>query len=338
MKKGAVSLLVLLLIVVTGVFVGYRWWNGSIASVSDNETPIYFVVPKGASAMQIGNKLYNSGLIRSTLAYKVYVQFFGKAKKINAGQFKLDKTMSVLEIIETLQGGPLELWVTIPEGLRKEEMVDIFVESLQMDPAAASGFEAEFLNLTKGKEGYLFPDTYLFPPEVTASMVVGRLESVFNTKVDEFKDGIEESAYSLDQIITMASILERETKTDEERPIVAGILWKRLEADGWLLQADATVQYAIANSKLKTQNSKLKDYWPILTKTDLDIDSPYNSYKYKPLPPTPIANPGLSSIKAAIYPESSDYWFYIHDADGVIHYAETIQQHNENVRKYLRKE
>jgi UPF0755 protein len=337
MKKRAASLLVLLLIVVMGIFASYRWWSNSLSSVSEDKTPVYFVVPKGASAMQIGNKLHDANLITSTLAYKLYIQFFGKAKKINAGEFKLAKNMSVSEIIEALQGGPLELWVTIPEGLRKEEMIDIFIESLQMNPEMASVFENEFLSLTKDKEGYLFPDTYLFPPDAAASVIVGRLESIFDTRIDEFEEGIKDSAYSLDEIITMASILERETVTDEERPIVAGILWKRLETDGWLLQADATVQYAVANSKLKTQNSKLENYWSILTKADLEIDSPYNSYKYKPLPPTPIANPGTVSIKAAIYPESSDYWFYIHDVDGVIHYAETIQQHNANVRKYLGK-
>ena len=336
MKKGVVSLIVLLFVMAVSLFASYGWWNKNITSVSNDETPIYFVVPKGASAMQIGNKLHDANLITSTLAYKLYIQFSGKAKKINAGEFKLAKNMSVSEIVEALQGGPLELWVTIPEGLRKEEMTDIFIESLQMNPETASTFESEFLSISKGKEGYLFPDTYLFPPDAAASVIVGRLEIVFDTRIGEFEEGIKDSAYSLNEIITMASILERETVTDEERSIVAGILWKRLETDGWLLQADATVQYAIANANCELRITNC-EWWPILTKANLEIDSAYNSYKYKPLPPTPIANPGTASIKAAIYPESSSYWFYIHDVDGAIHYAETIQQHNANVRKYLGK-
>jgi UPF0755 protein len=125
----------------------------------------------------------------------------------------------------------------------------------------------------------------------------------------------------------MASIIERETKTNEERPVVAGILWKRLEND-WPLQVDATLQYAIANSET---------WWPILTKEDLEINSSYNSYKFTVLPPTPIASPGLSSIKASANPQDSDYWFYIHDPEAQIHYAETIEEHNNNIRKYLGK-
>jgi len=140
----------------------------------------------------------------------------------------------------------------------------------------------------------------------------------------------------MNQIITMASIVERESRINTERPVVSGILWKRLETDGWLLQADATVQYAVAseNCKLKIENCQ---WWPILTREELEIDSPYNSYKFSSLPPAPIASPGLASIKAAVFPEESSYWFYIHDPEGEIHYAATITEHNLNVRKYLGK-
>ena len=134
----------------------------------------------------------------------------------------------------------------------------------------------------------------------------------------------------------MASILERETITDEERPVVAGILWKRIEND-WLVQADATVQYAIANAKCQKLFDKCKDWWPILTLDDLEIDSPFNSYDKLGLPPTPIANPGLSALNASVNSVESKYWYYIHDPDGVIHYAEDLRGHNLNVRRYLGK-
>ncbi|MEJ2347990.1 MAG: endolytic transglycosylase MltG, partial [Patescibacteria group bacterium] len=145
---------------------------------------------------------------------------------------------------------------------------------------------------------------------------------------------INNSGYNLNQIITLASLLERETITNEERPVVAGILWKRVEA-GWPLQVDAAVQYAIATADCQ---GKIEcEWWPILTKEDLAINSSYNTYKYPGLPPAPIASPGLSSIKAAIFPEDSPYWFYLHDADGEIHYAETLEEHNANVSRYLGK-
>jgi UPF0755 protein len=148
---------------------------------------------------------------------------------------------------------------------------------------------------------------------------------------------IEQSQYSLNDYATMASIIEREAKTNEERPVIAGILWKRLETDGWLIQADATVQYEIGSNNCERMVSDCEDWWPILTREDLEVLSPYNSYMVDNLPPTPIASPGLSSLKAAIFPVSSDYWFYIHDSEAKIHYAEDIGGHNVNVRRYLGK-
>ena len=131
---------------------------------------------------------------------------------------------------------------------------------------------------------------------------------------------------SRDQVI-LASLIERETKTDSERPIVAGIMMNRLEV-GMALQIDAAVQYAVGTSK---------NWWPILTRDDLASSSPYNTYKFAGLPPSPIANAGLSSLMAAANPSKTDYWYYIHGTDGVIRYASTLSEHNENIRKYLGK-
>ena len=135
--------------------------------------------------------------------------------------------------------------------------------------------------------------------------------------------------------MTLASIIERETKGADERPVVAGILLKRLNA-GWPLQVDASVQYAVSSSNCRGRILDC-EWWPILTRSDLDIDSRYNTYKYAILPPGPIANPGLTSLQAAVYPQSSDYWYYIHDDKGIIHYAKTHEEHNENVARYLGK-
>jgi UPF0755 protein len=151
------------------------------------------------------------------------------------------------------------------------------------------------------------------------------MEATFNAKTSGFKPTNSNLTFS--EAIVMASILERETKTDAERPIVAGILLNRIE-DGMPLQVDASVQYAVGTSK---------NWWPILTLEDLKINSSYNTYKFRGLPPGPIASPGLSSIEAVMNPEKSDFWYYIHDSDGKIHYAKTLAEHNANIAKYLGK-
>lgn len=337
MRKRYLFPLILALFLAALSFVGYRWWKENTLPISGSKESVYLTIPKGKSASWIGEKLYKENLIKSPLAFKFYVQFFGKQGNINAGEFKLSPSMDLAGIVETLQGGPIELWVTIPEGLRREEVVGIFIEGLEKNIEQGQVFKNKFLTLSRDVEGSLFPDTYLFPPDASASVVVARLVQTFENKTKDLKKTGLASKYSFDEVITMASILERETITDEERPIVAGILWKRLEANGWLLQADATNQYAVGTVNCKSRIANCDDWWPILTKEDLEINSPYNSYKFKNLPPTPIANPGIKSIEAASNPNPSDYWFYIHDLDGQIHYGKTISEHNANVRKYLGK-
>lgn len=348
MKKLLIPTL-LLIVLVAMLVGGYLWWRENSKKVTSNETKIRFVIPKGWSATQIGNSLYDKNLIKSPLAFKVFVQLTGKTRDFKPGEFTLSSNVSLVDIVGKLMQGPDELWVTIPEGLRREEVVNEFIVDLEMNSAQAAEFREQFLALSEGKEGFLFPDTYLFPRDADASVVVRKMSDTFNEKIEgAITEGVEESKYSINQIITMASIIERESRKNTERPAVSGILWKRLEADGWLLQADATVQYAVANKNCPSgsetlrgqrQNSNVKcnNWWPILTKEDLEIDSSYNSYKYKLLPPTPIANPGLSSIKAAVFPEETSYWFYIHDQEGEIHFAETITEHNLNVRRHLEK-
>jgi UPF0755 protein len=342
MKKLLIPV-VLLAGLLTVFVVGYVWWGENSKSVTSDETKVRFVIPKGWSATQIGNGLYKNNLIRSSLAFKVFVQLTGKTRDLKPGEFTLSSNMNLVGIIDKLMQGPDELWVTVPEGLRREEVVKEFVAELEMNGTRAEEFQGQFLVLSEGKEGFLFPDTYLFPRDADAGMVVRKMLDTFNEKIEGvISEGINNSIYSINQIIVMASIIERESAKDIERPVVSGILWKRLETDGWLLQADATVQYAVANENCKTRlrqgiDETSCEWWPILTKDDLEISSPYNSYKLKSLPPSPIANPGLASIEAAVFPEESQYWFYIHDPEGEVHYAETVVEHNSNVRKYLGK-
>lgn len=316
MKK---ILLFLLLAAVAVATLGGYWFYKNSGPVSTDEKFVYFIINKGASVSQIGNKLESAGLIKSAMAFKVYLQFSGQTSKVQAGEFRLSPSFSLLETAKTLMKGPVEIWVTIPEGLRREEVAQKFASTLDKDNA----FITEFLEASKGKEGYLFPETYLFPRDVTAATVVKKMTDTFTSKTGNLKNN---SGLSLSQVIVLASLIERETKTDEERPVVAGIMLNRLSA-GMPLQIDASVQYGVGTSK---------NWWPVLTLGDIAKSSPYNTYKNKGLPPTPIANPGISSLRAAFSPKDTDYWYYIHDLDGKIHYAETLDEHNANIARYLK--
>jgi len=303
MRKLITTFLVLAAVVVLAGF----WFYRNVQPVSGNEAFKDFLIVKGSGASQIGNKLLKDGLVKSPLAFKIYVQVTGAASKIQAGEYRLSPDMSLFEIVNQLRKGPVEVWVTIPEGLRKEEVAERFAKALGKDEA----FEGEFLETAE--EGYLFPDTYLFPKTASASGVVNKMLSTFETKTSDIN-------LTRDQVI-LASLIERETKTAEERPIVAGILTNRLTL-GMALQVDATIQYAKGN-------------WSPITSADKSLSSPYNTYKFPGLPPGPIANPGLSSLEAAANPSDTDYFYYLHDSKGKIYYAKTLAEHNENIRRYL---
>jgi UPF0755 protein len=327
MKK----ILVILLILIALVAGGLLWWLKNVEAPTKEKNYLDLVISKGSSATQIASKLESVGLIKSSLAFRIYVQITNQAEKIPSGEYRLPSNLSLFKLVDQLIKGPTGIWVTIPEGLRREEIAQEFASALGQN----SQFTEEFLNLSKGQEGFLFPDTYLFLKDASPSAVINKMLATFDKRVDsKMKDDIKVSGRTLSEVINLASLVERETKTDEERPIVAGILFKRIEI-GMPLQVDATVQYAIANDKCQMTNVKCESWWPTTTLEDRKINSKYNTYKYGGLPPTPIANPGLSSIKAAIYPQDSPYLYYLHDAGGQIHYAKTLDEQNANARKYI---
>jgi UPF0755 protein len=310
MKK--LSFLIFILVVLFLIGGGFYWFYRNSVPLSNDVSSRYFLINKGASASQIGSSLEKSGFIKSALAFRIYVKFSGNSKKILAGEYRLSPSFSLSDIVDQFLHGPEEIWVTIPEGLRIEEVAVRFTEALAKD----AQFVEDFLAAGKGKEGFLFPDTYLFPQETTAEKIVEKMLATFDKKVDlKIKNGD----------IILASLVERETKTAEERPIVAGILLNRIKI-GMSLQVDATVQYVVGTSQ---------KWWPVLSQDDLKIKSPYNTYTNLGLPPTPICNPGLSSIKAAVYPAKTDFLYYLHDLNGAIHYARTFEEHNQNIRQYL---
>lgn len=322
-----ISALVTALIFLLG---GFFWWRWAIQPASSLKPapPQIFVIQKGESLTSVASRLKEEGLIKSPLALKILVLVKGLAGHIQAGDFRLRPSFTTQEIAYVLTHGTLDIWLTFPEGWRREEFGRRLAANL------IDFNYKEFLKETEDLEGYLFPDTYLISKEASSSAVI----KIFNRNFEKkFHFELEEEAIkkglTKNQVLIFASIVEREAKYDKDRPIVAGILLKRWR-EGWPLQADATVQYALATETCNLQPEDC-NWWSPVKKADLQIDSPYNTYKYKGLPPTSICNPGLASIKAVIDPKDSPYWFYLSDQKGMIHYAKTLEEQNENIARYL---
>lgn len=244
----------------------------------------------------------------------------GSERRVSDGEYYFDSPVSSLQIALRISGrqfGIDRTKVTFPEGFTNKQMAERLASVFPgFDPVL-------FLTLAKGTEGYLFPDTYGFFPSVTPDFVVAALKRNFTNKVDPLTQEIKESGRSLHDVMIMASIVEKEAAGDGDRAVVAGILWKRFDTD-LALQVDAPFLYILGKESSE------------LTRADLAINSPYNTYRNKGLPPTPIGNPGLASIKASIHPQTSPYLYYLHDKDGMIHYASTYKEHQKNIAKYLR--
>ena len=322
MKKLTIFVILGLLLFLAGAGWFYYQYMLTPDSVYANRPPVTFVIQNGESLKAIALRLQQQGLIRNTTAFMLLVYQQKLATQIQAGSFQLKYNLPAKIIAQTLTKGLTDVWITIPEGWRREEIAQRFKSLLP-------SFDAQQFNqLTQTKEGYLFPDTYLVPQDTTPQTALNILLANFNQKyTTDLEKAAMQKNLSQNQVLIIASIVEREAQKDIDRPIIAGIIIKRFEA-GWPLQTDATIQYAKATGS--------PSWWPPVNATDLKtIQSPYNTYLNIGLPPGPICNPGLASIKAAIYPQESSYWFYLNDNLGQIHYAATDQEHQANIQKYL---
>jgi UPF0755 protein len=285
---------------------------------------VKIVIPKGRSVTQVANLLQEKKIIKSSLVFKIYCRLNQDRYQIQAGSFELSPSMDLAAILRTLSEGADDIWITFPEGLRREEIAQSLSEyGLQ------SYNEQEFLSLTVGLEGQLFPDTYLVPKEITTQNIVNLMQDTFNKRITSLQSDIQQSQYTLNQILTMASLLEREARGLEEMKLVSGVLWKRLEK-GMPLQVDATLQYAMG------YDESTQSWWSAPLAGNKQFDSKFNTYLNPGLPPHPICNPGLDAITAALRPAQSEYWYYLHDPQGQIHFGRTLEEHNQNVNQYLR--
>ena len=310
----------------------FAWYFQATRPVTNKQvSPVEFEIKPGWGVDRIGQELSQVQLIRSRTAFKITVVTLGISSKVQAGFFKLSQNMTITEIAKSLTRASVKtIKVTIPEGLRRQEIALILENSFK-DIEGKTFSPDEFLIQTANKEGRLFPDTYDFDPKSNTSTIINRLETKYLNVLSEAK--IPEESRS--RVTIIASLLERESAQPSEMPEIAGVIENRLNKN-WPLQIDATVQYAISSVRCKKIDC---NWWTNnLTKEDLQVKSPYNTYLNQDLPPAPISNPGKSSILAAFSPQKTNAWFYLHDNQGKIHFANTIEEHNNNVCTYLRKD
>jgi UPF0755 protein len=321
MKRFIITI-VLLLTFIVGF--GLYYYEGNLPKNSGDTEKKTFVVEKGSSVNEIINKLYKEDFIRNKLVFYVLVKQLGIENKIQAGLFRISPSMTPKEIAISLTQGSDDIWITIIEGIRKEEVAQILAPELEIP-------ESEFIR--KAEEGTLFPDTYLIPRTATLDQVLGIFRTNFDKKYsEELRTLAQNRGLTDNQVLTLASMVEREANTPEAMQQVASIMVKRWKND-WPLEIDATVQYILGYQEAEGTWWKKN-----LTNADLATPSLYNTYLHPGLPPAPIASPGLEAIKAVLYAnENTPYWFYISNKEGSqMHYAKTIEEHNENIRKYLR--
>lgn len=277
------------------------------------------IIAKDQTLNQTADQLQYYGFIRSALLYKGFVILSGGYRSVKAGGYRFTKPQSVISIAyKTVKGihDLPKIKVTIPEGVTVMQMAKILSQSI-------SGFDAvSFIAKAKPLEGYLFPDTYFFQVDNTVEDIIRVMEDNFelNTRSVEIQTGI--LTHSFEDVIKMASIVEKEATSTEDRKIIAGILWKRIKI-GMALQVDPPFYYFLNKSSA-------------LTLDDLKVKSPYNTYLNRGLPPTPIGNPGLDAISATINPVETKYFFYLSGNDGKMHYAVTHEGHVANKFKYLK--
>lgn len=339
-QKKLVAAIIAVFIVIIFPALSLIYYNLAIGRPNQASKEITLEISKGDSVTQIAKELKASGAINSEFLFIVYMKTTPYGKGIQAGVYVIKPGTSTKDLALQLQNGRNDISIKFIEGWRSEEYARVASDAFPNIDMR------KFQQLSKPKEGYLFPDTYTFNREITETDLINKLTDTFDLKTKDVltKQALEKVGLTKDQVVIFASILEREVHKDSDRRIVAGILIKRWK-EGMKLDVDATTQYAVALSRLcpttevcspTEEEYKALNWWPNdLSAAELDSNSPYNTRKNVGLPPGPISNPGLAAIQAVLSYESSPYFYYLTDNDGVTHYAVTLEEHNVNAQKYL---
>jgi len=308
---------------------GYFYYSSGLNAVSANAAAEkQVVIPRGSSLKAIADILKKENIIRDSLVFELYCQLNDRSDSIKAGKYSISSSMRVPEIVEVIVSGKAivdTLKFTIPEGYKLEQIVEKLsslgvVSKEEIESALDAkkydyGFISQIPDREKKLEGYLFPDTYEIYKDTTAEAIIDKLLERFDEIfTEEYKSRAKELDMTMDQVVVLASIIEREAKLDNERKTISAVFHNRLKKN-MMLQSCATVQYLFKEQK------------DVLSYKDLEIQSPYNTYINAGLPPGPIASPGLKSIEAALYPEDTDYLYFVARDDGSHIFTRTYGEH-----------
>ncbi len=297
-----------------------------------HENEVFFTVERGATGARIGASLEERGIIRDRRLFLLALRFHEDGGTVQAGEYRFAEPLSTFDVLEKLlSGDTFTFAVTIPEGLTLVETADLLAaKGLAEASAIEAAFEERTLvaDLDRGAlnlEGYLYPTTYRFPRSVAPEELARTLVSQFKRTFDEARRAeAEKLGLTPRQVVTLASVIEKETGLSEERPLIASVFWNRLRI-GMPLQSDPTIIYALELAGRFDGN---------LRRTDLELDSPYNTYRFPGLPPGPIASPGEASIRAVLEPADTRFLYFVSRNDGSHHFSASYSEHVSAVRKY----
>ncbi|MDW7675835.1 MAG: endolytic transglycosylase MltG [Bacillota bacterium] len=314
---------------------GYNYYQQGLEPVAITGVDQKVTIPAGASTVRIANILLANGLIKDEVSFRIYTRVNGFDGRMKAGEYTFNDSMSVAEIVDIIVSGNVVTYpFTIPEGYTLKQIARVLSDKGMVNEEKfwslleEGEFNFPYMNqLLAGPnrfEGFLFPDTYHIPSYMTEQDIIQMMLNRFLQVVDaDMVKRAEERGLSLMEYVTIASIIEREASADVDRPKIAGVIYNRLEL-GMPLQIDATVIYAHG------------EHIQRVLFQHLEIDSPYNTYKYAGIPPGPIAAPGEKSFEAAVTPEEHGFYFYVLKPDGTHHFSKTLTEHNRAVQEYLR--
>ncbi|WP_309120432.1 endolytic transglycosylase MltG [Paenibacillus sp.] len=344
------KVLLLLVVIAVGAAAGLGYYVMEQLKPAASASEVEFTIPAGTSSAEIANILEEHGLIRNALIFSAYLKYKNIGTGFQAGTYAMTPGTDIRDIIARLNAGDTvaeeTIRVTIPEGFTVRQAIAALVEAgfseealleVANDPGVFAAVSSGEAPMRAGQipqselyrfplEGYLFPETYEFPKDVTAFDALRRIAGELDRKLAALPEGwesqLEKNGVTFHELMTIASLVEREVVADPERALVAGVIYNRIAAN-MPLQIDATVQYLFDEQKER------------LLEKDLQIESPYNTYLNAGLPPGPIASPGLASIEAALYPEASEYLFYVTKKDGTgeHYFGKTYQEHLKNIEK-----
>lgn len=320
---GLLTLLMVVIIVGFGLFF--------IKPAQKGGTDQVIIVREGMSLKEVAGNLESHGLISHKTIFILWTRLMGYSRQIKAGEYRLSSDMAPIRIMEILTRGIIITYpVTIPEGFSIEQIGDILAANALVDKnsfvslAYEPGVLQEYGISGPSLEGYLYPDTYQFGRGLSPALIVDVMIKRFWEVIEPYRKRIEELGMTVEEVVTLASIVEKETGRAEERPVIAGVFLNRLRK-GMRLESDPTVIYGI------------NGFTGNLTRKDLLVSTPYNTYVIRGLPPGPIANPGLASIKAVLYPAETDYLYFVSKNDGTHHFSSTIEDHNRAVWTYQKR-